>query len=145
MPYPFSPKHRFFKYRLILAIAIFIIVPLGYIIRFSTIPGLEWLNDFLGGVAYEIFWILLVMFLSPRSSVVSVAVGVCLATCALEFLQLWKPPFLQAMRATLAGRLVLGNAFTWSDFINYFIGSFVGWGVVRALSRFQPSKPRSVV
>jgi Protein of unknown function (DUF2809) len=142
MPYPFSPKHRFFKYRLILAIAIFIIVPLGYIIRFTPIPGLEWLNDFLGGVAYEIFWILLVMFLFPQWSPFWVALGVCLATCALEFLQLWQPPFLQAMRSTLAGRLVLGNAFTWTDFINYFIGSFLGWGMMRSLSRFQSLPPR---
>lgn len=145
MPYAFSPKHRFFKYRLILAIAIFIIVPLGYVIRFTPIPGLEWLNDFLGSVAYEIFWMLLVMFLFPRSSPVRVAIGVCLATCAIEVLQLWKPPFLQAMRATFGGRLVLGNAFTRTDFIAYFVGSFLGWGVVRSLSRFQSSKPTSVV
>jgi hypothetical protein len=31
------------------------------------------------------------------------------------------------MRATLPGGFVLGNAFTWSNFISYFIGSFLGW------------------
>ncbi|MGB3241015.1 MAG: DUF2809 domain-containing protein [Geitlerinemataceae cyanobacterium] len=140
MPYPFSQKHRFFKYRLFLAIAIFIIVPLGYIIRFTPIPGWEWLNDVLGGVAYEVFFILLVMFGFPRWSPLWVAVGVCLVTCGLEFLQLWKPPFLEAIRSTLWGRLVLGNTFTWTDFINYFIGCFLGWWVVRWFSRFQSSQ-----
>lgn len=132
---PLSPKPRWVKYRVILAIAMAIVVPLGYVIRFTPIPGWEWLSDFLGSVAYEIFWILLVAFGFPRSSPVWVAVGVCLATCGLEFLQLWKPPFLQALRSTLPGRLVLGNTFVWADFIAYFVGSFAGWWVVRSLSR----------
>ncbi|HIK31027.1 MAG TPA: DUF2809 domain-containing protein [Oscillatoriales cyanobacterium M59_W2019_021] len=131
---PLSPKPRWVKYRVILAIAIAIIVPLGYVIRFTPIPGWEWLSDFLGSVAYEIFWILLVAFGFPRWYPAWVAVAVCLATCGLEFLQLWQPPFLPALRSTLPGRLVLGNTFVWTDFIAYFVGSFAGWGVLRSLS-----------
>jgi hypothetical protein len=85
------------------------------------------MNDLFGSIAYEIFWILLIALLFPKASPVWTAIGVCLATCLVEFLQLWHPPFLEAMRATLPGRLVLGNAFTWSDFLSYFIGSFLGW------------------
>jgi len=65
------------------------------------------------------------------------AFGVCVATCGLEFLQLWQPPFLQAARATLPGRMVLGNSFTWSDFPSYFAGSFLGWVWVRWLTRLN--------
>jgi hypothetical protein len=126
MASPKLQRDRVFKYRIALLISILIIVPLGYMVRFyGTAP--EWLNDSFGSIAYEIFWILLVAFLFPQASPVWTAVGVCLATCVLEFLQLWQPPFLQAMRATLLGRLVLGNTFTWSDFPSYFIGSFLGW------------------
>lgn len=87
----------------------------------------EWMNDLFGSIAYEIFLILLVALLFPKASPLWTAFGVCLATCMVEFLQLWHPPFLEAMRATLPGRLVLGNSFTWSDFISYFLGSFLGW------------------
>ena len=117
--------HRVFKYRLTLFVSILIIVPLGYLVRFHGAAP-EWLNDSLGSIAYEIFWILLVALFFPKASPLWTAIGVCLATCILEFLQLWHPPFLEAMRSTLAGRLVLGNAFTWSDFPSYFIGSFFG-------------------
>jgi hypothetical protein len=130
-----SPKvlrHRVFQYRIAVLISIMIIVPLGYVVRFyGSAP--EWLNDLLGSIAYEIFWILLVALLSPQASPIWTAVGVCLATCVLEFLQLWHPPFLEAMRATFLGRLILGNTFNWSDFLSYFIGSFLGWVWMRSL------------
>jgi hypothetical protein len=120
------------KYRVGLIISLAIVVPLGYWVRFSApLPG--WLNDALGSVFYEIFWILLVLLLYPAAFPRYAAIGVCLATCGLEFLQLWQPPWLQAIRATLPGRLVLGNTFAWSDFPAYFSGSFAGWIWVRVL------------
>ncbi|MEG4322036.1 MULTISPECIES: DUF2809 domain-containing protein [unclassified Microcoleus] len=126
-------NHRFFKYRIALLIGIIVIVPLGYVVRFSHGAAPEWFKDYFGGIAYEMFWISLVVFIWPRFSQNRAAVAVCLATCAIEFLQLWKPPFLQAIRATLPGRLVLGNTFSWSDFPSYFLGSFLGWLWVRWL------------
>jgi hypothetical protein len=42
-------------------------------------------------------------------------------------MQLWQPAWLQAMRATLPGRLVLGNTFVWSDFLYYVLGCVIGW------------------
>ena len=132
MASPKVQRHRVLKYRTVLLISIFLIVPLGYVVRFHG-PAPEWLNDSFGSIAYEIFWILLVAFLFPQASPLWTAVGVCLATCVLEFLQLWHPPFLEAMRATLPGRLVLGNNFTGSDFLSYFIGSLLGWVWMRSL------------
>ncbi|MEQ9486808.1 ribosomal maturation YjgA family protein [Coleofasciculus sp. F4-SAH-05] len=119
------------KYRIILLISIILIAPLGYGVRFY-LPAPEWLNDRLGSFAYEIFWILLVGLFFPKASPLWTAVGVFLVTCLLEVLQLWQPPFLQAIRATLLGRVILGNTFTWSDFPAYFIGSFLGWVWMRS-------------
>ncbi len=132
MTFPKVQRHRVFQYRIAVLISILIVVPLGYVVRFYE-PAPEWLNDLFGSIAYEIFWILLVALLFPQASPLRTAVGVCVATCVIEFLQLWHPPFLEAMRATLPGRLVLGNNFAWSDFLSYFIGSFLGWVWMRAL------------
>jgi hypothetical protein len=132
MASPKVQRHRAFKYRIALVISILIIVPLGSAVRFYG-PTPEWFNDWFGSIAYEIFWILLVAFLFPQASPLWTAVGVCLATCVLEFLQLWHPPFLEAMRVTLLGRLILGNTFNWSDFLSYFMGSFLGWVWMRSL------------
>ena len=117
----------FFKYRLVLLVSMIIIVPFGYIVRFSQGLNPAWLHDVLGSIAYEIFWILLFAFILPKVSPLRIAIGVCIATCAIEFLQLWKAPFLEAARKTLPGRLVLGNTFIWADFPVYFIGRFFGW------------------
>lgn len=133
MTSPFSAQHRFFRYRLALLISIVVIVPLGLMIKFYRGPGQEWLNNSFGGVPYEIFWILLLVFILPQISARWASLVVCIATCLLEFLQLWQPPFLQAIRATLIGRLVLGNTFQWSDFPYYFLGSFLGWAWLRAI------------
>jgi hypothetical protein len=125
------------RYRIALLISIVFIVPFGYVARFSQGLGLPWLHDLLGSVAYEIFWILLVAFLYPQAAPLGVAIAIFLVTCGVEFLQLWQPPFLQAVRSTLVGRLVLGNTFIWSDFIAYFVGSFAGWLWLRGLLRFN--------
>ncbi len=140
MTSPISPHHRFFKYRVILLINISLIIPLGYIVRFSNGPAPEWFNDSFGNIAYQILLILLTVLLWPQASLAWTAFGVCLFSCGIEFLQLWQPPFLQAARATLLGRLILGNTFTWSDFPPYFVGNLLGWVYARWLARFNFAK-----
>ncbi|PSB24873.1 DUF2809 domain-containing protein [Stenomitos frigidus] len=130
-----SGHPRFLKYRLVLLVSISLIVPIGYIIRFAQGLTPEWLNDAIGSLAYEIFWVLLVSFLFPRVALRPIAIGVCLSTCGLECLQLWHPPFLEAARATLPGRLVLGTTFNWLDFPPYFVGSWLGWLWARSAQR----------
>lgn len=131
------PGHSWFlKYRLVLLVSMSLIVPIGYVIRFAQAPTFAWLNDALGSIAYEIFWVLLGAFLSPQTALRAIAAGVCLTTFGLEWLQLWHPPFLEAARATLAGRLVLGNTFNWSDFPPYVVGSGLGWLWARSMQKF---------
>lgn len=124
-------------YRVALLVSAILLVPIGYVVRFSEISGAPWLSDVLGSIAYEIFWVVLVLFCLPKLSPLKAAIGVCLATCVIEFAQLWKPPFLEMIRATLPGRLVLGTTFLWSDFPAYFVGSGLGWGWARSLRRLQ--------
>jgi Protein of unknown function (DUF2809) len=118
--------------RSIVFVNILAIVPLGYTIRFS--PSLpEYIRDPAGSIAYQFFWILLVLFIYPPANRRLTAIWVCLGSCAIEFLQLYQSPWLQAIRATLPGRLVLGSTFLWSDLPVYFIGSYLGWLWVRWL------------
>jgi hypothetical protein len=130
-------------YRLALCLSLIFITPAGYIARFSpSLPAV--VADVLGSLAYEIFWVLLVVGLWPRVSLKGAAVGVCCATCGIEFLQLWHPPFLEALRQTLPGRLVLGNSFRWADFPPYFIGSGLGWAWAWGLREWiRRSYPRA--
>ncbi|MEG4148900.1 hypothetical protein QUA24_23750 [Microcoleus sp. Pol12B5] len=80
---PISPDRRFLKYRIALLIIIIVIIPLGYVVRFSRGPTPEWFNDSFGSIAYELFWILLVVLILPQFSQIKAAVAVCLATCGV--------------------------------------------------------------
>jgi hypothetical protein len=56
-------------------------------------------------------------------------------TCALEVLQLWHPPFLQAIRSTFAGRALIGTTFVWWDFIYYIVAAAVSPALARLAVR----------
>jgi hypothetical protein len=118
------------------------LIPLGYFIRFYG-PGPEWLNDALGSVLYEMFWITLGLGIWPKRPPLQMAVAVGVATSLLEFLQLWHPPLLQSLRHTLLGRLVLGTTFSWLDFPAYAGGSTLGflWGRLLLPHRLTAQKP----
>jgi glycopeptide antibiotics resistance protein len=121
------------------------IVPFGLVTKFYRGWGQAWLNDAFGGIPYVIFWMLLGAVVWPQSRPRTLALGVFCATCALEFLQLWQPPWLQAVRATLLGRLVLGNTFTWGDFLYYAIGCGLGWLWLRAIRTRRSDTPPSAI
>jgi hypothetical protein len=105
------------------------LIPLGYVTRFHGL-GPEWLNDALGSVMYEMFWTTLFLGIWPKVPPLQIAIAVGVATCFLEFLQLWHPLLLQTLRATLPGRLIFGTTFSWLDFPAYLGGSILGflWG-----------------
>ncbi|MCY6489559.1 ribosomal maturation YjgA family protein [Leptolyngbya sp. GGD] len=131
-------------YRLAVLLTIIVIVPLGYFARFTAaLPG--WITDIAGSLAYQIFWMALVQFCFPKLSIAKTAIAVFCFSCAIEFLQLWQPPFLQAIRATLPGRLVLGNTFVWSDFPPYAIGCFLGWLLLSGVRQLRSEPARSRV
>jgi hypothetical protein len=98
-------------------------------------PGAAWARDSVGGVFYVVFWCLVVALLLPRVTAGRIAVGVLIATCILEFLQLWHPPLLKAARDTFIGRTILGSYFDWGDFLYYFVGAAIGWAWLRAIGR----------
>jgi hypothetical protein len=119
-------------------LSLVLITALGFGAKLYPGPGRAWVNDSFAGFFYVLFWCLLVMLVSANARPVVVALSVLVATCALEFAQLWHPPLLEAMRRPFLGRALLGTYFSWSDFPYYVGGSAVGWLWIRALRRSRP-------
>ncbi|WP_324238624.1 DUF2809 domain-containing protein [Okeania sp.] len=115
-------------------------VILGLATKFYEGMFAEWLNNSFSSIFYEACWILLVILIRPQLSPGLVSFWVFLVTSFLEFLQLWKPPFLQAIRATLIGRLLLGNSFSWWDFWYYVLGCTLTWMILRYLRIYLVEK-----
>ena len=118
---------NFKKLRLLTAISLVIIIPIGFLSNLYKGPAHEWLNNNLGGAFYEIFWCLLIFLIFPKFSEITIAFFVYFSTCFLEFLQLWHPPFLEIIRQNYLGRIIIGNRFNLNDFPYYVLGSFFGW------------------
>ncbi|MEW6301834.1 MAG: DUF2809 domain-containing protein [Verrucomicrobiota bacterium] len=123
---------RRLRWRLVISMAV--VVPLGFATKFHHGPGADWVKGSLGGALYEVFWCLGFQFLFPCARATVIALAVLAGTCALEFLQLWHPPFLETLRASFIGRTILGDTFAWSDFPYYFAGSALGWWWLRKLA-----------
>ena len=135
MKLPFDRTHRFFNYRVALLFTIIPIFIIGLTSEFYSGPGQEFFNDYFGDFLYQIFLILLIVFMFPELSPAKTTWGVFIFNCIIEFSQLWKPPFLQGIRTTLFGRLFLGSGFAWEDFIGYILGCILGWILVVRLKR----------
>ncbi|MCE9554941.1 MAG: DUF2809 domain-containing protein [Planctomycetes bacterium] len=68
-------------------------------------------------------------FLLPRWSTLSVAGLALLFSYAIEISQLYQEPWINQIRHTLLGGLILGYGFLWSDLICYTIGVGLGAAV----------------
>ena len=101
-------------------------VAAGLLWRSGLIPLPQWLSNS-GGDA---LWALMVFvgfgFLLPRASTLVVALLALTFAWGVEFFQLYHAPWLDAVRATLPGRLVLGNTFNWPDLPAYAVGIVLG-------------------
>ncbi|NJL57328.1 DUF2809 domain-containing protein [bacterium] len=130
-------------YRRIVLIALVATVPIGFACKYYQGWLDWWWNDYGAAIFYEIFWILLAVWLLPRTKPGAIALWVFAITCVLEILQLWHPAWLQAVRATLVGRLLLGTTFSWWDFPHYAIGCALPWWGLRSL-RHHPDTQQSL-
>src|SRR6266567_7537411 len=105
-------KARIKYFALIVAIII-----LGLLSREFTIIPL-WVGDVLW--ATMIFF--MVRFFYIKSSIKKITI-ISLAFCyAIEFSQLYKAEWIDKLRHTLFGKLVLGDTFLWGDLLSYTIG-----------------------
>jgi hypothetical protein len=126
----------FFARRLGVVLSLCIVTPLSFWIwRGYHGPARIWVNFYLSGAFYVLFWCLVVFFFAPKKKyALKIALGVLAATCLLEFLQLWHPAFLQNIRATFLGQAILGTCFVWAQFPYYFAGSLVSFFLLKLLA-----------
>lgn len=128
-----------FKLRIISIIALIVLSIMGF-----------WMWRYYHGreqylVRYYISGIVYVMILSvgffiiwPSSkNVLRIPVIAFIFTCCLEVLQLYKPPFLQAIRATLIGQAILGTDFVWLQFPFYIAGGLCSYLLLKFLFLFK--------
>ena len=109
----------------------------GLLSRRYPLPGI--LAEHTGDALYTVavfFGIRALLPTRPRTVAVICAFG---WSSAVECSQLVHPGWLEALRATLPGRLVLGQGFQWIDLAAYAVGAGIAWIIDRTLLTGQPT------
>jgi hypothetical protein len=98
------------------------------------------LPPFLAAYSGDTLWALLVFaltgLLAPRAPIGRRAVASLAFAFAIECSQLFHAEWIDAIRATTLGALVLGHGFLWSDLACYTVGVATGAVMAVAMERF---------
>lgn len=84
----------------------------------------------LGKYPGDALWALMVFiglaFIRPRASTARLSILAFAVSCADEFSQLYQASWINAIRHTTIGHLVLGSTFSWIDMGAYAVGVLIG-------------------
>jgi hypothetical protein len=89
---------------------------------------------FIGDILWALMVYLIMRFLFVTRPVKFIVLASLLFCYGIEFSQLYKSPWINDLRHTLFGRLVLGEGFLWSDLLCYTVGVGIGIWVDKGLS-----------
>ena len=106
-------------------------VALGLFSRSGYLP--DFLYGYLGDALYALMFFFIIGFVFPKFSTIKVAL-IALSFCfAIEISQLYHAEWIDTIRQTRIGGLVLGFGFLWSDLLSYTFGVITGALLERAV------------
>lgn len=107
-------------------LAALLVVVAGLFWRSGIVPLPGWLSNNGGDALWALMVFLGFGFLLPLAPTSRVVLFSLFFAWGIEFLQLYQAPWINSIRATLSGRLILGSTFHWSDLIAYAVGIAMG-------------------
>lgn len=90
---------------------------------------------FIGDILWALMVYFIMRFIFIHKPVKLLVTGSLLFCYAIEFSQLYKAPWINDLRQTLFGRLVLGAGFLWSDLLCYTVGVGIGIWIDMSLNK----------
>ena len=118
------------KSRTIYFILIFITIAFGLLSR--HIAGIPL---FVGDILWGLMVYFIVRFLFIRRTLKWVIIASLLFCYAIEFSQLYQAPWINNIRHTVIGGLILGEVFLWGDMLSYTVGVGIGIGIENLIGR----------
>lgn len=99
-----------------------------------------WFHPFIQEYGGDIIWAGMFLFFLRiflgRMYLLKLAFICYLLGVSVEFLQLYHAPWIEAIRQTRVGGLMLGFGFLWSDIICYAVGTAIAYCMIRIIERF---------
>ncbi|MES2705067.1 MAG: DUF2809 domain-containing protein [Verrucomicrobiota bacterium] len=123
---PGSSAPSLLKRRLFYALVTGLVLITGYLSRKWSVRG-SLIHDYAG----DAIWAGMIYFgfrcLSPAAAPGRALTAALIATYLIEITQLYQAPWLNTVRHTWLGGLILGYVFLWSDLLMYSLGILSAW------------------
>jgi hypothetical protein len=117
-------------------LVLFIITPLGFATKFYSGWGQHWVYNYAGDILYPVFWYFLILLGFPRCNPIVLAIVNFTVDVLIECSQIYSNAFLEMVRSSFIGLVVLGQGFDIRDVGYYLIGNTLAVGSYYLL-RFQ--------
>ena len=125
----------FCRSRAVLALLMLAAITIGLASRRGYVPFPAVLGNYPGDALWAWVVLLCVAWVRPSIARTKLACLSLLIAFAIEFLQLYQAPWMQALRANKLAYLVLGNGFDPLDLVAYAAGIALGLAVDRGWER----------
>ena len=113
--------------RLIYIFLVITTIVIGLLSRADFIPIL--IYPYLGDVLYALMVFFLLGLLFPSMPSIKLTLFAIIICFLIELSQLYQADWINAIRNTRFGGLLLGYGFLWSDLISYLIGGLLGFSI----------------
>lgn len=87
----------------------------------------SWIHLYMGDVLWATLFYFVFRFLFVHKTLIFSLLWTILWSFSIEFLQLYHVPWIDNIRNTTLGGLILGFGFLWSDLICYIMGALSGF------------------
>ncbi len=136
MPVEYAIRRRRSWY---IALAILTILS-GLLSRSQLVPLPSLIATYGGDTlwALVVFWCFCILFPQTKTRTMGIAAIAC--SFAVEVSQFYHAPWIDALRHTTLGGLILGFGFKWSDLVCYSLGILAGSIIDHSLLRFMASR-----
>ena len=119
----------FHRSRIWLSLLIVLVIAVGLASRRGYVPFPAALQNYPGDALWAWVVLLCVAWMRPAITRSQLVVWSLVIAFAIEFLQLYQAPWIQAVRANKLAYLVLGNGFDPLDLLAYAVGIAIGAAV----------------
>ncbi|MEG1828599.1 MAG: DUF2809 domain-containing protein [Cellulosilyticaceae bacterium] len=107
-----------------------VLIILTIVLGLATRQFGSYLPSFIAIYAGDTLWVLMAFlllgFIFKKSSILMIGMLALLASYGIEASQLYSAPWIDTIRTTTLGGLVLGKGFLWSDIVCYTVGVLTG-------------------
>lgn len=120
--------------RITYALFIILVILMGLASRKINFLLPAWLGKYPGDVLWALMIFLIFGLLFKKASTNRVTIYALLFSYGIEISQLYHASWIDSLRRTIIGRLVLGLSFSWVDLVSYTIGIAIGFTAEKLLN-----------